>query len=169
MEQFNRIDHLQYKHRLGKKMGYAVTNAQMSSVMSQKKIENPMNPSGTKETQDSKKFDSSGHVRFQSLAPNASRDTVNAWFAAAEKTGVNGFDGSDTQLSVMFAMQAEQKAATGSSDLLGKTSESAAAVVKKAISRLDGMSGEVVNTKVKEYRAKEMDFYKELLSQLEDD
>jgi hypothetical protein len=66
-------------------------------------------------------------------------------------------------------MQAEQKATTGSSDLLGKTAESAAAVIKKAISRLEGISDEVVNSKVKEYREEEMAFYKDLLKRLEPD
>jgi hypothetical protein len=168
MEYFSKIEQHLSKHRIGKKMGYMTTNAQMNSVMSQKGVKNPYQTAKTQPSQDNMRFDSSGQIRFQSLAPKAGRDVVNAWFTAAQKTGVNGFGGSDTQLSVMFAMQAEQKAATGSSDLLGKTKESAAAAVKKAISRLDGMSGEVVNSKVKEYRAKEMSFYKELLSRLEE-
>lgn len=161
---FSRLEHAQYKNRVGKKMGFAVTGSQMGSVLCPAKS----NSSAQKAASiDTKSFSSSGHANFQSIAPNADSDVVNAWYRAAAKTGVNGFDGTSTQMSALFAMQAEQKSLTGSSDLLGKDAASAAAAVKKAIGRLEGMKEERVNAKVAEYRDKEMKFYREFLAQLE--
>lgn len=165
--EFSKVEQHQYKHRIGKKMGFAATGLTQGSVLS---------PSTTKTNQtsgvfgdrDTQSFSSAGNLPLKSLAPNAGKDVVNAWYEAAGKTGVNGFDGSDTQLSALYALQAEQRKTTGSSDVLGKTKGTAAAAVKKAVSKLESMmENETVNTKVQEYREKEMSFYREFLGRLE--
>lgn len=99
---------------------------------------------------------------FRSLAPSAPDPVREAWNKAVTLTG----KGSDGFLSSLFELQTKQRRETGSSDLLGKTAESAISAVEKAISNLEKKSGEVVNTKMREYREQEMSLYREFLFQL---
>ena len=173
MDSINNSRYLQYKDRLNYMTGSTEDTVSRNAIY---RNQNKLNTSpskagsstGSTSATDSASYASSSQNAYKSLAPNAPQEVKDAWEAAAKKTGVNSLtDSTETYLSCLFAIQSEQKSVTGSTDVLGKTTDSAKEAIKKALNRLNGLESEVTNTKIKEYRQKEKDFYTELLAQLD--
>ncbi|WRS26249.1 hypothetical protein U6B65_07755 [Oscillospiraceae bacterium MB08-C2-2] len=154
---FSQLEQQHYKHKMEKMTGRTgVASSNKASLWS---TEDSTDSSWA----DTAQFQSTGKLNLISLGPKATQEVKDVWNMAVKTTGVDKLE-SSAYLSSLFAIQAQQKSSTGSADVLGSTKESAVAAVKKALTYLDKLSGEKVNTKVQEYRQLERNFYNAFLA-----
>lgn len=156
---FSALSEQHDKHKLQKSAGHVATGMNKESLFSTSK---PQGNAIGQKSEDSVAFHTKTYG-ISTLGPNVAPSVKEAWQEAEEELGLER--GGVNHLASLFAVQAEQRAQTGSSDLLGNTRKTAVEALKKALTHLEANEGKG-NAKTQEYREQEKQFYNALLGKL---